>query len=86
MTDIQRAFMYSWEDTVVEEVTSHLAWLNLKASITTFQKFVNDALDIVNDIARDIPDNVKFFDLKEYNELCSNRIKMMIAQTPCCPG
>ena len=84
MTDIQRAFVYSWEDTIVEEVTSHLACLNLKTTIPVFQKFVHDALDIVNDIARDIPNNVKFFDLKEYNELCSNRIKTMIAQTPCC--
>lgn len=86
MNDIQRAFLYSWEDTIVEEISNYLAWLNMKASISEFQRFVNEALDIVNEIARDIPDGVKFFELREYNECCSNRIKAMISCTPCCPG
>lgn len=82
MTSIQQAFVYSWENSILQEIQNCLACNNIKVTMSVLDKLSNRASDIVTEVSNNIPIDAKLTDMHIYNKQCSEKIEDMIVNTP----
>lgn len=83
MTNIQKAFICSWEDCIHNELTIISTKFGYKLSEVSLEEFVDKGMEIVNEISWNIPENITFMELREYNKKCLDKLENLMAAISC---